>query len=93
MATNHIIKENKNELLKRKEISMSEHFTSNPGYAKVKEQIASKFKAEPERIVVKSVKSGFGSSNFVIDFYIYDTAEDFNRMEVRKKKKKKEAGK
>ena len=88
-----IVKENKNEFLKRKEFSVSEHFASNPGYAKVKENIASKFKAEPETIVIKSLKSGFGSNNFVIEFYIYDSVEAHNKIEVRKKKAKKEAGK
>ncbi len=89
----NIVKENKNEFLKRKEISISEHFDSNPGYEKMKQEIAHKFKAEPGCIAIKSLKSGFGSRNFVVEFYIYDTVEDYTKMEVRKKKKKKEEGK
>ncbi len=88
-----ITKENRNDLLKRKEFEVVETAAATPNYIKAKEEIAHKFKVEADRIAIKGIKSSFGSNKFVIEFYIYDSLDDFKKLEVRNRKKKKEAGK
>lgn len=87
-----IIKEFRNNLLRRREIKVIKGYDSNPGFEKVKEDISKKFNESPEKVFVKNIISKFGKSSFFIDFFIYDSAEDMKSVEVRNKKKK-EAGK
>ena len=86
-------KQFKNVLLNRTEIEASAIYDANPGLEKVKQDIASKFKTSPETVFVKNIISSFGSNNFFINAFVYDSVEDMNKVEARNKKKKKEAKK
>jgi ribosomal protein S24E len=83
-----IIKEFRNELLKRKEILFSFEAASNPGYETSKKMIVEKTKADPEKVAVKSVRGNFGSKEFVVEVFVYDKKEDKDRIEPKPKMKK-----
>src|SRR3989344_5061981 len=80
-----IIKDFRNDLLKRREVKLVLEEESNPGYTKSKEAIAKKFKSPEVNIVVKHLKSKFGRKTFLIDAFIYDSEEDRKRIEHDKK--------
>jgi ribosomal protein S24E len=83
-----IIKDFKNNLLKRREMQVSKDYNSNPGIEHSKNELSLKFKVEQNLILIKKLYNSFGTKNFIIDFYIYDTVEDLNRFEPKKKKEK-----
>ncbi len=82
------ILDNKNNLLKRREVKLVIESDSNPGYENSKKLIAKQFKTEEENIAVKNVKSKFGRKTFLIDAFIYDSAKDKESMEPKPKVKK-----
>ena len=84
-----VVSELKNNLLKRKEVVVSCEYEGNPGFEKSGKDIAEKFKAKEEQVAVKKIGSSFGTNEFVIEAFIYDSAEDKNRIEPKKKEKKK----
>jgi len=84
-----VIEEFNNELLRRKEIVVSSAYESNPGFERVRKDIAGKFKVDDALVVVRRVGSSFGSGKFVIDFFVYESAEAKNKIEPKKKEKKK----
>lgn len=84
----------KNDLMKRKEVSISIESASNPGFVNATKEVAHKFKASEEQIVIRKIGSSFGKDKFVIDAYVYNSAKDKIELEPKKKvKKSKEAGK
>jgi ribosomal protein S24E len=78
----------KNDLLKRREIKLIIEAQANPGFSNALKMIAEQFKSKEEEIVVKTVKSKFGRNTFLIDAFIYDSAQDKARIEPKKKVKK-----
>ena len=85
------MKEFKNVLLKRKEVEFAVHSDSNPGYGNAKKIIAEKLKADEKLVVVKAVRGKFGSNDFIIEAFVYDSEEAKKNIEPVKKEKKKEA--
>jgi ribosomal protein S24E len=85
----NVIKDFRNELLKRNEVKLVFEYDSNPGYEKSKGIVSEHFKAAPEVIVVKNVKSKFGRDTFLLDAFIYDSKEDLESTEPKVKEKKK----
>jgi len=83
-----VVKEFDNRLLKRKEVEVSDRYNSNPGLSKVLEDIAKHLKVKEEVVVIKKINSHFGSNNFLIDAFIYDSPADKERVEPKKKEKK-----
>lgn len=92
MSKDNIMKDSKNELLKRREIKLVVANEKNPGFANAMKIISEQFKADEKNIVVKEVKSKFGRDTFLIDALIYDSPEDKERIEPKKKEKKKAEG-
>ena len=82
-----IIKDIRNDLLKRHEVSLSLEAEKNPNFDEMKKQVAEKFKKSGENIDVYNIKGSFGSSEFKIDAYIYDSKEDLEKARPKKKKK------
>lgn len=82
-----IKKDFKNNLLNRREVEVVQDYDSNPGFERVKKEVSEKFKVDLDRIAIKNIISNFGSDSFVVDFFIYDSAEDM-KIEFRNKKKK-----
>jgi len=87
MNKDNVIKDLRNELLKRREVKLIVKENKNPGFANALKIIAEQFNAKEENIAVKEVKSKFGRDTFLIDAFIYDSIEDKNRIEPKKKTK------
>jgi len=85
-----VVKEFDNRLLKRKEVEVSKQYNSNPGFAKVLEDITKHLNVKEEVVVIKKINSHFGSNNFLIDAFIYDSSKDKERVEPTPKQSKKE---
>lgn len=84
------MKDIKNPLLHRREVSIVLEAASNPGHAFVQKHVADHFKSSEENVAVKLIKSSFGKREFVVDAFIYESAKDKLRIEPKKKVKKKE---
>ncbi len=83
-----VIKQLRNDLMKRTEIELVISESSNPGFAESAKKVSEKFKAEEDRIAVKKVNSSFGKNKFVIEANVYDSAKDMIHLEPKKKEKK-----
>jgi len=81
-----ILKDFKNDLLKRQEISLSLEADNNPNFNDIKKQVAEQFKKSEEVIDVYNIKGSFGSNEFKIDAYIYDSKEDLEKNRTKKSK-------
>ena len=84
------VKDFRNELLKRREVELVLTAEKNPGMKDAAKNIAENFKVNEELVAVKEVGSRFGRDSFVIEAMIYDSVADKNRIEPKKKEKKKE---
>ncbi len=84
-----ILKDTKNDFLKRREIQFTLGAGSNPGFENSKKIIAEKLEAHEKNVAIKFVKNNFGSAEFLIETFVYKTEEDKNRIEPKKKEKKK----
>lgn len=82
------IRDFNNGLLNRREVSLLVKSNTNPGFADSLKNIAEKFKAVEELIVVNNVYGKFGSSDFVVEAFIYSSVEDKKKLEKKKKEKK-----
>ena len=89
----NIVKETRNEFLKRKEVMLVSTFASVPSYVSLQKTFAEKFKVVADVIAIKHVHSSFGTKQVSIEVYIYDSPEAFRALEVRNRRPKKEAGK
>jgi ribosomal protein S24E len=74
-----------NTLLSRREVVFSEEYPSNPGFAKVKEDVSAQFKVSPDTVVVRAVRGEFGSSSFTIEARVYDSVEALTLIEPKPK--------
>ena len=78
-----VIQETENKLFSRKEINLEiDHNKSQtPSRAELYKFMSVKFKAPAEQIVLKKMKTGFGSNKSLAKFYIYDNAEVISKIE------------
>jgi ribosomal protein S24E len=86
----NLIKDFRNDLLKRRELKLVVNADKNPGFAEAMKMIVEKFKAKEDATVVREVKSKFGRDTFLIDAFIYDSSEQKQKIEPKKRVKKKE---
>ncbi|MDP1695643.1 MAG: hypothetical protein Q8L29_01865 [archaeon] len=84
----NVLQDFRNELLKRREIVADMTGESNPGFAKTIKAVVEKFKVKDEDIVIKKIESKFGTSNFLIRAFIYDSPEAKLKVEPKIKVKK-----
>jgi len=82
------IKDIRNDLLKRQEVSIILEAEKNPGFEEMKKKISEEFKKPEEVVDVYNIKGSFGSKEFKIDAYIYDSKEDLEKNKPKKKVKK-----
>lgn len=87
-----ILEDNKNSLLKRREIKFVMESVSNPGFENSKNVLAEKVKTEKENIAIKFIKNNYGTRDFVIEAFIYDSKQDREKIEPKVKEKKKVGG-
>ncbi len=88
----NILKQTNNPILKRKEIEATMESSSNPGFQKVTQLLAEELKAPAETIVLRAVRGNFGTNQFLIEAFIYENVQDKERIEPKKKVKKKVEG-
>ena len=88
----NLLKDNRNELLNRREIKTILEFKKNPGYEQAKKVLAEQLNVDENLIAIRELKSKFGRNTFLIDSFIYDSLEHKERFEPKKKKKKVEGG-
>ena len=86
-----VLKDFKNDLLKRREVKVIIHAKGNPGFEGATKTIDEQFKASPEVTIIKGVKSKFGRDSFLIDAFIYDSVKDKERIEPKPKVEKEKA--
>lgn len=84
------VKDFRNPLLKRRELKLLIESGKNPGFQESLKQVAKQFKSNEENIVIRELKSKFGRNTFLVDAFIYDSVQDKERIEPKKKIKKKE---
>ncbi len=84
----NLIKDFRNDLLKRREVKVVITAEKNPGMADASKTMAEHFKACDDCIVINTLKSKFGRDTFLIDAFVYDSAADKLRVEPKKKEKK-----
>ena len=82
----------RNGLFNRQEVRVELKSDKNPGFGDVRKKLSEKFSKSEENIDVYNIKGSFGSSTFVIDAYIYDSKEDFEKAIQKTKKQKGEKG-
>jgi len=85
-----ILNDLKNELLNRREIEAVIKSEGTPSFEECKKKIAEKFNAPEENIIVRKVKGHFGTNNFSVEAFIYNSKEDKEKIEPKVKEKKKE---
>ncbi len=78
----------KNSLLKRREVKLVIESEKNPGMQEAAKAIAENFKVSEDVVAVKALKSKFGRKTFLVDAFIYDSVNDKNNIEPKKKKNK-----
>ncbi len=81
----------RNDLLKRREVNIILDSDSNPGFENARKAIADKFKVDESVVIVRAVRSQFGRSNFLVNSVIYDSVSDKDKIEPKKKEKTKGA--
>ncbi len=81
-----ITQENQNPLFNRKEIQFKLEAEVTPSEKEITELIAQKFSSQPENISVKGIHGKFGSKTFTINANIYESAEEKQAIENKKKK-------
>ena len=81
-----IIKETENSLFKRKEIQFSLDAEITPSEKEMIELISDKFSTQAENISLKGIHGKFGSKTFTINANIYDSSEEKEAVEQKKKK-------
>lgn len=88
----NVIKDFKNDLLKRRELKVVLTAKSNPGFTNASKFISDEFKVKEDVLAIKNVKSKFGRDTFLIDAFIYHSANDKERIEPKPKIKVKKEG-
>jgi len=85
-----IIDDFKNELLKRQEIKISLEAEKTPSFEEARKIISEHFKKAEEVIEILGIKGSFGSNEFKIEAFIYDSKEDLEKAKQLTKKQRKE---
>jgi ribosomal protein S24E len=82
-------KDIKNDLMKRREISVVVEAPKNPSFPEALKMIAEHFKSPEEHIMLENVKGKFGRNTFLINASIYESKElkeeAFKRLVKQKK--------
>ncbi len=83
-----ILEQRKNPILKRKEFVISLDSSSAPKIQEAETFLSEQLASQSDNIKIKKIKGSFGSGNFVISANVYDSKEDKEKVEPRKKDKK-----
>ncbi|MEX0933023.1 MAG: hypothetical protein WDZ77_02925 [Candidatus Pacearchaeota archaeon] len=78
--------ERENPLFKRREITFQIEEAKTPSRLEVVNLASEKFSCPKESIKIKNIGGKFGSNVFDVDLYIYNSEEEKNLIEMKKKK-------
>lgn len=81
-----ILEEKHNDLFGRKEIKVFLDSQVTPSRMQVLDLISKKFTCPIENIKITGINGGFGTKNFVIGANIYNSREEREAVELKKKK-------
>ena len=81
-----ILEERHNHLFKRKEIRASLDSEITPSRSHILELLSKKFETPKENIKIKGIRGNFGIKNFTIEANIYNSVEEKDMVELKKKK-------
>ena len=81
-----IIEEKNNPLFGRKEIKAVIESEKTPSRVQILELLSKKFSASPETIKIRGIKGSFGVKSFNIEANIYQSKEEKEMIELKKKK-------
>ena len=82
------MKEFYNSLLKRKEVVAVFSSASNPGFAHSTKFIADHFKVGEDVVAIKKIENNYGSREFRVSAFVYDSSSDRSKTEPKVKEKK-----
>lgn len=85
-----IISQNQNPLFKRNEVQATADSKVTPTHSDVKTELAKQLSTQPKNIKIKGIKGSFGSNTFEISANIYDSKEEKDTLEIKKKREKQE---
>jgi len=87
------IKEKTNPLLHRKELTGEITFAgATPSNKQLQEELAKKLGVQAELVAIKHIFGAFGGLKATFEVHVYDTKEQFDKIEPKKKEKKAEPG-
>lgn len=81
-----IISEKPNPLFNRKEIQLSAESEVTPSYVDLTKLLIEKFSSSAEKIKIKEILGKFGSKEFNLRVFIYDSKEDKEAVEKKSKR-------
>lgn len=84
----NILSELSNSLLHRREVQAVYQGQGNPGYAHVQKMLAEKLGSGEDVIVVKRLTNPYGSSEFLIEAFVYESSSHKEKFEPKPKAKK-----
>jgi ribosomal protein S24E len=85
MENYKLVSEFKNGLFNRVELEFTLESKTSPNHEDIEKFISEKFKTIPEKIKIKRIKGKFGSNLFSIEANIYDSADEKEATEKKKK--------
>ena len=80
-----------NSLMKRREVIAMLSSNGNPGNVQSSKFVADNFKVAEDLISIKKIENNYGSKDFRIHAFVYDSVEDKTRIEPKLKEVKKTA--
>jgi len=83
-----ILQDKDNKLFNRKEVKGLVEADSNPKKQEAEKIISETFSKPVENIALKKIQGKFGRKTFLISANVYDSPEDKNKTEPKKKIKK-----
>ncbi|MFH1325304.1 MAG: hypothetical protein ABIH49_00850 [archaeon] len=90
MENVRVLNEFENKLFNRKEISLEIETKITPKTEEIKKLISDKFSLPAGNVEMKKINGKFGSNNFIINAFVYNSEEDKNKIENKNKKTKSE---
>ncbi|MEK6840374.1 MAG: hypothetical protein AABX79_00265 [Nanoarchaeota archaeon] len=81
-----ILEEKHNLLFKRREVKAVFESETTPSRASILELLSKKFSVSPEKIKIIWIKGSFGVKRFNIEANIYNSKEEKDAVELKKKK-------
>ncbi len=85
----NILEKKKNLLLGREEMIFEVEQQKTPSFLEVESMLHDKLKVDKEVIVVKEIKGLFGNKKFRVRAFLYNSSQEKEKIEPKKKEKKK----